>query len=205
MPLPPNISELLAALRKGDAEAADLVWVHFFENLCRVAQKRLADRPLVAADGEDVALSALGSAFRRLQAGEFPDVATTEELRRLLVTITRRKAATLIRNETRQKRGGGRRPQTPSSVPKANEQNWLESIVSAEQTPEAIALAADAMGLLFLVLDEPGRQVALLKLEGYRNQEISARLGWSLSTVERKLKQIRATWASAIDDGPSSG
>jgi DNA-directed RNA polymerase specialized sigma24 family protein len=43
--------------------------------------------------------------------------------------------------------------------------------------------------------DDTLRQVALLKLEGYENAEIAARLNCALRTVERKLNLIRALWA----------
>jgi DNA-directed RNA polymerase specialized sigma24 family protein len=32
------------------------------------------------------------------------------------------------------------------------------------------------------------------KLEGYTNEEIADRLGWSLRTVERRLQDIRQLW-----------
>jgi len=200
MSLPSNIADLLVSLRKGDQEAADRVWEHFFTGLCRVAQRRLASQPFLAADEEDVALSALDSVCRRLQRGDYPDVVKRDDLWRLLVTVTQRKAATVIRNETRQKRGGRRPAGSPGF---AADSNWLESIVSAEPSPEFVVLMTDTVGLMFLVLDERARQIALLKLEGYRNEEISNKLGWSRSTVERKLRLIRTTWSSVADEASS--
>jgi DNA-directed RNA polymerase specialized sigma24 family protein len=38
------------------------------------------------------------------------------------------------------------------------------------------------------------RQVALLKMEGYRNEEIAERLGCGLRTVTRRLEVIRRAW-----------
>ena len=37
--------------------------------------------------------------------------------------------------------------------------------------------------------------MAMWKMEGYTNDEIAAKLGVSVATVERKLARIRATWA----------
>ena len=37
-------------------------------------------------------------------------------------------------------------------------------------------------------------RVALLRLEGYRNHEIAAEAGCSVSTVERRLSLIRSLW-----------
>ena len=35
------------------------------------------------------------------------------------------------------------------------------------------------------------KRVLSLKLEGYKNQEISIILGWSLSTIEKDLQKLR--------------
>src|SRR5262249_45829008 len=44
-------------------------------------------------------------------------------------------------------------------------------------------------------LDPDGlREVALAKLEGYTNEELARRLGWSVAKVGRKLKRIRHLW-----------
>ena len=57
--------------------------------------------------------------------------------------------------------------------------------------------------LLLGRLDDPAlRTTALLKLEGYANEEIADRLGCTVRTVERKLARIRETWSrnAAADD-----
>ena len=38
------------------------------------------------------------------------------------------------------------------------------------------------------------RQVAALRLEGYTDREIAARLDCGLSTIERRLRTIRTVW-----------
>jgi DNA-directed RNA polymerase specialized sigma24 family protein len=42
--------------------------------------------------------------------------------------------------------------------------------------------------------DESLRQVARLKMEGYENREIAARLGCGARTVARRLEVIRLAW-----------
>jgi DNA-directed RNA polymerase specialized sigma24 family protein len=42
--------------------------------------------------------------------------------------------------------------------------------------------------------DDSLRQVALMRMEGYANEEIAARLDISLRSVERKLDAIRKRW-----------
>jgi hypothetical protein len=43
------------------------------------------------------------------------------------------------------------------------------------------------------------RQIALLRMEGRRVDEIAEQLVCSLSTVERKLSVIRTIWSEAMD------
>src|SRR5271165_6376539 len=62
---------------------------------------------LRAGDLEDVALSAFASFCRGVEGGRFPQLADRDDLWRLLVTITARKALHLARDERNQKRGGG--------------------------------------------------------------------------------------------------
>ena len=40
----------------------------------------------------------------------------------------------------------------------------------------------------------PVRRVALLRMEGYSNDQIAERLGCGLRSVERKLARIRKRW-----------
>jgi DNA-directed RNA polymerase specialized sigma24 family protein len=47
--------------------------------------------------------------------------------------------------------------------------------------------------------DSSLQRVATLKLEGYTNKEIAARLGCVTSTVERKLARIRHQWAGEVE------
>ena len=55
-------------------------------------------------------------------------------------------------------------------------------------------MADECRRLLGLLKDPQLRQVAELKMEGYSNEEIAARLGTNLRAVERKLAAIRKRW-----------
>jgi DNA-directed RNA polymerase specialized sigma24 family protein len=48
--------------------------------------------------------------------------------------------------------------------------------------------------LLEALGDETLRQIALLRMEGYNDSEIAARLGCGVRTVGRKLELIRKIW-----------
>src|SRR5262245_18210776 len=103
-----SITDLLPRLLAGDSRAQERVLDYSFAILCRVAHHRLTAGRVRAADEEDIALSAFASVCKRLQRGDFPDINNRDDLWRLLATVTERKALTLLRNERRKKRGGGK-------------------------------------------------------------------------------------------------
>ena len=170
---------------EGDAAAAQRLWERYFHRLVGLARTKLQGQPRRAADEEDVALSAFDSFCRGAEAGRFPRLADRDDLWRLLVVITARKALHLARDERRQKRGG-----EALSPPRA-----LEQVVGQEPTPEFAAQVADECRRLLDSLGDEGlRSLAVWKMEGYTNDEIADRLGCASRTVERKLRLIRLSW-----------
>jgi DNA-directed RNA polymerase specialized sigma24 family protein len=192
-----SVTRWVNDLKAGDrGEAARLLWQRYFERLARLAQGRLHTAARGPADGEDIALSAFDSFFQGVAAGRFPDLGSRDELWRLLVTITARKAHNQRRNEGRQKRGGGRvvgEGALAGADPLGDD--FMAQVVGNEPSPEFAAMVTDEYRRLFGSLaDESLRVVALLKLEGHSNEEIALSLDCLLRTVERKLDVIRKRW-----------
>lgn len=178
------------------SEAFQRLWERYFPHLVQLAQSRLRGTAGGPADGEDVALSAFQSFFRGAAAGRFPELDNRQDLWKLLVTITARKAQNCRRDEHRRKRGGGR-VITQTALAGGEDANdaVLFEVVSGEPTPEFAAMVTDECRRLFGSLsDESLRVVALLKLEGHSNEEIAKSLECGLRTVERKLEVIRKRW-----------
>jgi hypothetical protein len=67
-----SVSRLITDLKNGDHEAARQIWQPYFENIVRLARKRLREVPRAMADEEDAALSILNSFFCGAAAGRFP-------------------------------------------------------------------------------------------------------------------------------------
>jgi DNA-directed RNA polymerase specialized sigma24 family protein len=176
--------------------AVDRLWERYFPRLVDLAQSRLRGHTGGPIDAEDVALCAFESFFRGAAAGRFPDIRNREDLWKLLVTITARKAQNYRRDEHRQKRGGGRvRSQNAMTRGESADDEILFEVISGEPTPEFAAMMTDECRQLFGSLsDESLRVVALLKLEGHSNEEIAKSLDCGLRTVERKLEVIRKRW-----------
>src|SRR5262249_10517796 len=101
-----SVTRWLGQLRTGDPAAAQQLWERYFRRLVGLARKKLQGTPRRAADEEDVALSAFDSFCRNAERGRFPRLADRDSLWRLLMLMTARKAAHLLRDQGRQKRGG---------------------------------------------------------------------------------------------------
>jgi len=185
---------------QGDAASAAsrALWERYFERLARLARARLGTAPRGPSDEEDIALSLLDSFFRGAAAGRYPDLKNREDLWRLLITITARKAYNQRRDEMRQKRGGGRTVGVAGIAGAGPDgDDFLAQVVSEELTPGLASMVADEYRRLFGSLgDESLRVVAMMKLEGYSNEEIARRLDCGLRTVERKLDVIRKRWTA---------
>jgi DNA-directed RNA polymerase specialized sigma24 family protein len=192
-----SVTHWIGALKAGDDAAAQRLWERYFGELVRLARAKLGAIPRVEADEEDIALSAFHSFFQGAARGRFPRLDDRHDLWSLLVTITARKALDQAERQRRKKRGGGRvrgesdlaggSPQTREAV--------LEQVMGREPTPAFAALVADECRRLLEALgDETLRRIALLRMEGYADPEIAARLGCGLRAVGRKLDLIRKTW-----------
>jgi DNA-directed RNA polymerase specialized sigma24 family protein len=179
-----SVSQWLAQLKGGDAAAAQKLWERYFRRLVGLARLKLQGSPRRTADEEDVALSAFASFCQGAEQGRFPQLADRDNLWRLLVVLTARKARHQLRGEGRKKRGGG-----------ALEEAVLTEVVGREPSPAFAAQVADeCRRLLGLLSDAALEQVAVAKMEGYSNAEIAQRLGCAPRSVGRKLQVIRTLW-----------
>jgi DNA-directed RNA polymerase specialized sigma24 family protein len=130
-------------------------------------------------------------------AGRFPQLADRHDLWSLLLVITARKAGAQLRQERRHKRGGGAVRGESALVAPAGTSNGrgLEQLAAPQPTPDLAAQLAEEYARHLQALgDDTLRAIALLKLEGYTNDEIAARLDCVPRTIERKLHVIRLVW-----------
>jgi DNA-directed RNA polymerase specialized sigma24 family protein len=186
-----SVTQWLGPLQGGDPAAVQQIWERYFTRLVGLARAMLSSAPRRAADEEDVALSAFESFCRRAEEGRFPQLADRDSLWRLLVVITARKAAHLVRDETRAKRGGGGAVLAGSGEDEA----LLEQVLSREPTPELAAEVAEQCRVLLERLgDKELEQIALWRMEGYTVEEIAAKLGYAPRSIKRKLDKIRERW-----------
>jgi DNA-directed RNA polymerase specialized sigma24 family protein len=190
-----SVTHWIASLKSGDQSAPGRLWQRYFEPLVRVARNRLGRAPRAVADEEDAALSAFESFCRGAQRGNYPKLDDRNDLWRLLVVITERKAIDQVQRERQKKRGGGKAIGTLNPTDLDGHVREHGGFTSPEQSPELIAMVADeCQSLLVKLRDDTLRQVANLRLEGFTSDEIADRLRCSVRSVARKLDLIRRTW-----------
>ena len=136
-------------------------------------------RPRAVADEEDAALSAFDSFCRGAARGRFPRLDDRDDLWRLLVVITERKAARPGRARARQKRGGGRVLGIARLADADGGRGAWRRVAGAGA--DARVRRHGGRGVPPPARPAPRRrrsgEVARLKMEGYTNEEIAARLG----------------------------
>jgi DNA-directed RNA polymerase specialized sigma24 family protein len=190
-----SVSAWIGRLKAGDPEAAQQLWQRYFTRLVGLARKKLWGARRRVADEEDVALSALDSFCRAAARGRFPRQEDRDDLWRLLLVITARKAIDLVQRERRDRAVA---EATPAQAAGSADAALIEQIVGDEPTPEFAAQVAEECERLLTRLETAElRSVAVWKMEGYTNEEIAARLGCALATVERRLRLIRKLWDQA--------
>jgi RNA polymerase sigma factor (sigma-70 family) len=207
-----SVTKLIRDLPCDDREvseaAARRIWERYFVALLGLARQQLNVRVRRREDEEDVLQSMYKSFYRRQRRGDF-DLASRDDLWKLLVTITLRKA----RNVANRHHYGIRdvhREQADSTTGADDPDRCcctLEQIEASSPTPAEAAILNEELEQRLQALgdrDPELRQIALLKLEGYTNGEIAKTIGRVERTVERKLDIIRRKWSpSGVETAPT--
>jgi DNA-directed RNA polymerase specialized sigma24 family protein len=178
------VTHWIQQIKDGDHAAVQKLLEHYFQRLIHLARKKLHLMPQLVDYGEDVALSAFKSLVLGAQRDRFARLQDREDLWRLLVVLTVRKAIDLLRKEGRAQHGG---------------EVDVAQVLSREPTPEmAVQMADECRRLLNRLGNQELRSIALWKMEGYSNEEIAGKLDCVLRTVERRLQLIRQIWETEI-------
>src|SRR5215469_2410844 len=146
-----TVTHWIDRLKAGDVMAASRLWERYFDDLVRLARRKLGDSPRVAADEEDVAISAFKSLCLRAARGQFSELNDRDDLWQLLVMITVRKAINQRKHQARRKRGGGRVQIGADRLGESADPDGagLEWLASQELPPEIGAAMDEELRLLF--------------------------------------------------------
>jgi DNA-directed RNA polymerase specialized sigma24 family protein len=192
-----SVTHWLDQLKGGDRAAAKPLMDRYFRALVNKARAALGSAPRRVADEEDVALSAFDSFCRHAEQGHFPRLDDRDDLWRILLTLTVRKASRLKRAEAAAKRGGGKvRAETDLPSDDSGEGEAALAQVMGTEPPPALAaqMAEEYRRLLDKLGDDELRSIAVWQMEGCTVEEIATRLRRSERTVARKLVVIRDCW-----------
>lgn len=157
----------------------------YFPRLRALSQRTLGHLPGAGTEAEDVVQSALKSLCRFMRSKPQSGQQNRDDLWRILCHLVACKSR---RRVTRQTRGlpGGRLHMTTDIEP-SDGKHLLSTRLASVAPAEFDVCVSEALESL----DSTLRQIALLTLEGYTQDEIAKQLGCSRRTIIRKLELIR--------------
>ena len=190
------ITQAIPRMRDGEEDGVEVVWEEYFPQLVQYARRKLGGSPKGAGDEEDVALSAMASFCRVMRTGRYQQIDDRDDLWKLLVTITKRKAITKLKYDFADKRDIRRTKREGSfmRVDSNDEKDGIDQLAVAP-SPEFADQIVDNCHELLDCLDDKLREVALLTLEGYTTEEIADRIGVIPETIRRRKRRIKAEWS----------
>jgi RNA polymerase sigma-70 factor (ECF subfamily) len=174
-----QFEELLALVRRGDADAAETL-VKRFETAIRVAVRtRLSDPALRRQfDSIDICQSVLASFFIRAAAGQY-DLHDPKQLVALLTRMAHNKLAMHARHQYRHRRDVRRLASFNDNGPE---------VAAATPGPLRHATGRDLLDRVYTMMEPPVREMVEYRARGTGWREIAARLG---GTAESRRKQFQ--------------
>jgi RNA polymerase sigma factor (sigma-70 family) len=173
-----------------ERERATTAIVHrYFARLAEVVGRHLSRRVRRRVDPEDLVQTTFRSLCARIAGGRFT-LDDREDFWRLLVSIALNKTRKEVAAQMTRKRD----PRRERSLDAMDRRSLAEPLESRRPTPEEAAIMAEEMDHLLGLLPADIRPIAVWKFEGYTNEEIAEKLGYTLRTVERKVRLIRERW-----------
>jgi RNA polymerase sigma-70 factor (ECF subfamily) len=181
----PSFDVCLARLRAGDEGAAALVFHRFAHRLIGLARSRLDRLLRQKVDPEDVLQSVFQSFFAKSTEGHF-DLRDWDSLWAILTVITLRKCGRHLKHFRAARRDVRR--EVPGTGPD-DLGDW--EAVCREPSPTEAAVLSETLEQLLRGLEGRHRDIVTLRLQGYANPEIAARLGCTERTIQRVLDRVR--------------
>lgn len=198
-----TVTRYIKGLRQGDSLAAQKTWERFVDRLVRLADKRLKSLPRKATDEEDIVQQAFADFFVQVRQNRFPKLDDRHDLWQVLCMLVDRRAVDQIKKGNAKKRGGGAvrgesvfLERDGSALPAglAGIPDMMPTADFEQELSEALRARLDSFE------NNEHRQVALLKMQGFTNDEIANKIGSSVRTVERWLQDIRKAWNPETDN-----
>ena len=203
-----SVSLWIADLKQGSDEdrafAQNQLVATYYERLCALAKRKSRKIGHRVEDEEDAALCALGSFFGRIES--LPKLDDRNDLWKILATFTARQVHRQQRRAMAKKRGLQQTvTESVLDAPLDGEGAGLDNLGDNELDHTLAVQMEETWNRYLDALDDPElREVAMLKLEGYSNEEIGEELNCSSRTIRRRVNAIRICW-EGIRDGEGFG
>ena len=195
-----SVTQWVHDLKQGDAESAQRILDRYMSRLIQVANRRLGNSRRRVADEEDVVSIAFTKFLERVDQGGFTKLYDRQDLWQILFTLTDRKAVDLIRHETAVMRGNDQVVGEAVFDKKGEESNsssGINSLPGDEPTAEYTAILMEEFKARLATLNDEQQVIAIDKMNGMTNKEISDNRKLSLRTIERRLQETRKLWRAS--------
>lgn len=195
-----SVTQWVHDLKQGDAESAQRILDRYMSRLIQVANRRLGNSRRRVADEEDVVSIAFTKFLERVDQGGFTKLDDRQDLWQILFTLTDRKAVDLIRHETAVMRGNDQVVGEAVFDKKGEESNsssGINSLPGDEPTAEYTAILMEEFKARLATLNDEQQVIAIDKMNGMTNKEISDNRKLSLRTIERRLQETRKLWRAS--------
>lgn len=205
---PGSMTMLAADLRSSDRrvrdEAATRIWERYVGPLLGLVTRNL-DQRIQRREGPDDVLQSMYLSFVDGQRRANAALQSREDLWRLLVHITFCKLANTAKKHQAARRDVRRElPMAGGRDGASGSDDLIDRLDRAEPTAEDAMVLQEELEEWLRPLPPDLRQVALWRLEGYTNQEISAKIERTERSVELKLQIIRerlqARYAALLEE-----
>lgn len=193
-------------MRQGDPEAIHRLVERYFGRLRKLSQERIRRGKPIYEDGEDIAIQVLTSVCRKVEQGKYPDLQNREDLWYLMIFIAHRMV--IDRRRSRKNLSLQTSWEEAFVVKENTMQGALETIDNdmdsfsnedADSDFQLLEIIDCWQEMIRQIKDPVAKQVARLKLEGYSNREIAAKLDIVPRTVERKSELIEQRWSALYE------
>jgi RNA polymerase sigma-70 factor (ECF subfamily) len=175
---------MLERARRGDQQALAELAQTYEADVRIMAHVHLGRALRPYLDSVDLVQSVHRSLLIGLRQDKF-DISSPEKLLRLALTIVRRKVARQWRRMQRQQR-------LPADAAGSTDlPGFLTALSAPHADPAAEAQINDAVQRLCRTLDEPGRQIMELRLQGYSTVEVARQLGLDADVLRVRLSRLR--------------
>jgi RNA polymerase sigma-70 factor (ECF subfamily) len=180
----------MSRVRQGDADAANELIRHFEPEIRLEVRVRLRvqdGRVRRLFDSMDITQSVLGSFFAGVAVGRYRPQ-HPKQLLGLLITMTRNKLLTQVRDQRRQRRDIRRAQSIDVAV---------HDVAAEGETPSQFVAAEELLRECRKRLSDEERQLAERRAEGLPWTEIAAQLG---GTADGRRKQLERAFDRIVDD-----